>query len=361
MNSSSSTLTLGCIGDLIITEGAKPGQRQLDINALKKQFTEPLKSLDIILANLEAPVTSSKRIRENKRYNFKSGTWILKLLDKRFILSLANNHILDYGERGLQETIEALDAHAILHAGAGRNLDEARRPAIVELPKFTLGVLCAADPRFNAAGKTSPGTFPALGKLVQESIIELKNSADLIAVSIHTGTELIPAPSPNQLNIAELCLNAGAFVVSFHHSHRVSGIFQDQRGVVCYGTGDFVRRFSPATAYPRLEKTPSGVFTISTNLRQRRARRVEYQPLLLDKTGFPRKAAGYKNNRLKNMVKEYSYRISRKKSLFWWRVSGFAKPLYIYSCLINYADIIKRRGIHHWLKTLSEAYRLQFK
>lgn len=224
------SFTLSCLGDVMIGSQVLAVSRPIGVESMGDLILKPLVEADIVVANLEAPITNRSLARENKRYNLKTGSEILDLFDSRFVLGLANNHMLDYGEKGLLDTIEALDSQKIPHTGAGCNLEQARRPAVVNVAGVAIGVVCAADPRFQPATNSSAGTFPAHPDLLRETIQEVRQRVDVVVVSIHAGTEFLSAPSPMQLSLSELCIEEGVTVVNFHHAHCVSGILKNEQG-----------------------------------------------------------------------------------------------------------------------------------
>ena len=184
-----------------------------------RQILKSLPQSDLTVANLEAPVVSQATLGENKRYKLRTDVSALDLFGSRSVLSLANNHIMDYGEKGLTETIAALNARGIVHAGAGRNLEEASKPALIDVGGVRVAVLCCADPRFQAAAADRAGTCPATIEQVEVSVRELRPTADIVIVSAHMGIEFLPVPSKRQIELAEVCARAGAAVLHFHHTH----------------------------------------------------------------------------------------------------------------------------------------------
>lgn len=353
----SSSLTLGCLGDLMIANRVLDALRGIGAESIASRIWAPLEGVDVVLANLEAPITDSRRVRENKRYNLKNSAEILNLFDRRFILGLANNHMLDYGERGLLDTLEALETRNLLHAGAGRNLEEARRPVITNIAGVHLGVICAADPRFQAATKTSPGTFPARPELLKESIQEVRQRSDVIVVSIHAGTEFLSVPSPNQLRLAELCLKEGVRVVSFHHAHRVSGIMEEERGVVFFGTGNYV--FPRLIPVKGVHPKESAAWRVILTASGREIEHVEVRPVILDDDGLPAKATESQSRRILSRIQKYSYRIQQKKHLAWWRLWEMISPGYLWLNIVHYFDIGRRQGVRRLLRTVAGGVKAQ--
>lgn len=357
--SSSSNLSLACLGDVMIADQALVALHRMGAKSMANLIWGPLEGMDLILVNLEAPITEGFDIRENKRYNLKTSAEILDVFDKRFILGLANNHILDYGERGLLDTIEALKARKLPYAGAGRNLSEARRPATINVRGTNIGVICAADPRFQAATESSPGTFPAHPELLRESIQEVRESVELVVVSIHAGMEFLPVPSPNQVRLAELCLEEGVRVVSFHHAHCVSGIIENEQGIVFFGTGNYVFPYTIPRGFK--DWNESVVWRVTLAMPTQEIEQVDIQPVFLDNDGLPVKATEKQSRRVLSKIKRYSHRIHQKKRLGWWRLREVLMPVYLWLGIVHYSDIVRRQGAWFCLKALAEGVKTQLR
>ena len=119
-----SKLTVRCVGDIAPVREALDILGNAGAGKDNRQLWESLSQSDLTLANLEAPVVSQAVLTANKRYSLQSDPSALNLFGPGSILSLANNHIMDCGEEGMAETIAALNARGIVHAGAGHNLEE---------------------------------------------------------------------------------------------------------------------------------------------------------------------------------------------------------------------------------------------
>jgi len=130
------------------------------------------------------------------------------------LMNLANNHILDYYERGLFDTMDILDKNGIKYAGAGRNLEEARKPAIMEVKSMKVGMLAYTDmaeivykgnPNYKfAAGEDKPGVAPRPLKFddsIKKDIEELRSKVDILIVSLHWGVEESFEVLPEQRNL----------------------------------------------------------------------------------------------------------------------------------------------------------------
>ena len=147
---------------------------------------------------------------------------------------------MDYGDEGLAETIAALNARGIVYAGAGRNLQEASKPALIDVEGVRVAVLCCADSRFQAATDYRAGTCPANIELVETSVRKLRSTADVVMLSVHMGIEFFPVPSMRQLELADVCARAGVSVLQFHHAHMISGVQNIGECAVLFGTGNFI-------------------------------------------------------------------------------------------------------------------------
>jgi poly-gamma-glutamate synthesis protein (capsule biosynthesis protein) len=343
-------LTLALVGDVMLGGRALEALRRMGVAAMARLIWAPLEGADVVVANLEAPITDAAQVREDKRSNFRTSPEILGLFDSRFVLGLANNHILDYGKRGLVETIEALDECGIPHVGAGRNLKEAGQPALVDVDGLRLAVLSAADARWQAASEASAGVFPARPGLLRERVRNAQDCADEVVVSIHAGMEFMPVPSPMQLKLADMCLEEGVRVVSFHHTHCIGGVQQERRGVVFFATGNYVFPKTLGAPYPAWSRGAAWRVDLPTSRQE--MPRVEVRPVLLNEDGLPEEATVEQAEEILRRVEQLSWRLQRRGRLSWWRLSQMARPEYVRLNLVNYADIAQRQGIRRMLQAI---------
>jgi len=335
-------LDVGLVGDVLLTKNlldqeVRPGYRDL-ADALWR----PLADCSLIIANLEAPITERDVPAENKTYNLKTARRAVDVFDSRFVLSLANNHTMDYGPDGLFDTMEALDAAGLAYAGAGRDIDHARAPCYRSLGGIKAAVICAADPRFQPATTSSPGTCPAIAELLVESITAARARVQFVAVSIHMGLEYVCIPSNTQIHLAEACLASGAHLVQFHHSHCLSGSFSDGRGIVLFGTGNYV--FPSVTKFdvPKSKHTAIWLARYSKQKDSVVASRAE--PAMLDHTGIPCAAEGSDLASELKKIQRYSDRTLKPIGRRLWRLHDMLRPSFILLNVYNYLSMLRRRG-----------------
>ncbi|MDI7275930.1 MAG: CapA family protein [Anaerolineae bacterium] len=156
------------------------------------------------------------------------------------VVSLANNHILDYGADCLLDTVRALDRHGIAHVGAGRSCGDALAPAILEREGVRLGFLGFAS--CGDAPPAIPGGSAAVARDDPRTILacvgELRRNVDVVAVSLHWGIEGARWPLPEQQALARAIVDAGAHLVLGHGPHVVQGIEEYRGAHILYSLGN---------------------------------------------------------------------------------------------------------------------------
>lgn len=209
------------------------------------------------LINLETSVTRSEAW-EDKGINYRMHPDNVAVLTaaRVDVCALANNHVLDWGRAGLVETLETLDRAGVAHAGAGRDLDEATRPATVDLPGgrrvvvVALGTEDSGIARRWCAGPDRPGVHlaPDLSRATVRRLAALVTAArrpgDVVVASIHWGENWgYEVPDRRRRFAHELIDEAGVDVVHGHSSHHPLGIEVHHGRLVLHGCGDFVNDY----------------------------------------------------------------------------------------------------------------------
>lgn len=153
------------------------------------------------------------------------------------VLSLANNHLMDYGVTGLLETLRACASRGVRVLGAGRTKDEAAQPLIVDWHGVRLGLLARCETQFGVASDRRAGVA-AWDATIYRAIHELKGRCDIVLVSIHAATENSPWPSPKRQEDWRALVEAGADVVHGHHAHVPQGWELYEGAHIFYGLGN---------------------------------------------------------------------------------------------------------------------------
>lgn len=252
-------ITIAITGDVMLG-------RLVDETIAQRGFAYPwgdmrpvLAQADLLLVNLECALTDrlSRWHDGYKEFYFKAAPAAVATLIAAGVdlASLANNHICDFGPEGLLDTLRALDAAGIAHAGAGAALDEARRPALLTSRGRRVAVVGFADyPKAWAASDASPGlnytqvaTDETAFAPVRAAIAEARAVADVVVFSVHWGPNMRARPTVAFREFARSVVRAGADVFWGHSAHVVQGIEFYETGVILYDTGDFVDDYAVDT------------------------------------------------------------------------------------------------------------------
>lgn len=226
-------------GDFFVRDSHKSSG--LFSGQIQKYFAES--TLGIL--NLEAPVTRAgdehRIVKTGPHLKAAPGT-VMPLLDKLNIdlVTLANNHILDYGEVGLNDTFENCDKARIDFTGAGMTADEAGRPSFFELDNSRCAVLNFAENEWANTQTEQPGANPLDIIDNVKQIRQVSEQVDHLVVIIHGGNEYTHYPSPRMVKQYRYYAENGASAIVGHHTHYVSG-YEVHKGVpICYSLGNFL-------------------------------------------------------------------------------------------------------------------------
>ncbi len=220
---------------------------------------------DARVVNLETSVTRSAEALP-KGINYKMSPDNVECLTaaRVDVCAIANNHVLDWGRRGLLETLTTLHGAGVRTAGAGRNAAEARTPAVLEMPGkgrvlvFGYGCESSGIPRAWAAGGGAPGVN-LLADLsedtalrVAEHVAAVREPGDVVVASIHWGGNWGYQVTPAQRSFAHLLVDrAGIDVLHGHSSHHPRPIEVYRDRLLLYGCGDFVNDYEGITGNER--------------------------------------------------------------------------------------------------------------
>lgn len=246
-----------------------------------------LKDADLTIADLECSLSDRTEKPEDPfTFMFTTNAAAVEGLALAGLdgVSLANNHSMNFGKIGLEDTLATLRAHGITPFGGGMTLDEARKPGIFDVKGvkfFFLGYdgITAED---YGAGPTWSGTCPLDMKLVLEDIAAAKAAgADLIIPYFHWSEEYVAVPSVAMRRIAHQSLDAGATMVIGSHPHWVQGVEWYKGKAILYSLGNFV--FDQEWSI----ETKQGLFT-EIVVRNKQIARVRLVPVLIEDYNRPR-------------------------------------------------------------------------
>lgn len=156
------------------------------------------------------------------------------------VAGLANNHIMDFGDKGLKETIKTCFQAGIVTCGAGDNLQEAQKPLFIEKKGMTIAIIAVAEHEFSIAQEYKPGAAPLdpIDNLAQ--LEAAKKHADMVFITIHGGNEYFSYPRPGLRKICRFYVDKGADAVICHHAH-VPGAYEFyQNRPIIYSLGNLI-------------------------------------------------------------------------------------------------------------------------
>jgi poly-gamma-glutamate synthesis protein (capsule biosynthesis protein) len=222
-----------------------------------RKYRPVLSSADLTFANLETPLsnrgykTPGKRpesLRTGKAFIFRTPPSAAEGLRWTGfdVLSVANNHTMDYQGPALEDTLHYVRKFGMLPVGAGKNLDEARRPVFLERKGQRFAFLAACDilTAFSAAEKHVPGVAPAQGagfpSVMPKLIAAARKKADWVIVSVHWGKERYPGATGRQRSLGHQLVDWGADAVIGHHTHCLGPVERYKKGVIHYSLGNFM-------------------------------------------------------------------------------------------------------------------------
>lgn len=252
-SSNEDTVTFGFVGDFLLDdEYAIMANLLRRGNAIENGISEPMlaqmQGVDVLVANNEFPFTDRGTPTEGKTFTFRADTNAASYLHDMGIdlAVLANNHIYDFGEIGLFDTLDTLENAGIAKAGAGRNLDEASSPVYFIANDMKIAVVAATqierldNPDTKGATENSAGVFRCWNpEKLYEVVAEAKENSNFVIVYIHWGTENQAEQDWAQLDQAPKIAEAGADLIIGDHPHCLQGIAFFEDTPVIYSLGNF--------------------------------------------------------------------------------------------------------------------------
>jgi poly-gamma-glutamate capsule biosynthesis protein CapA/YwtB (metallophosphatase superfamily) len=301
-------------GDVFVSE-----KHSTDLENLFSGVSSLLKSSQVNVVNLEGVLSKhTERAFPTFPFSLKMNEDVARSLKDFGVqyATRANNHSMDFGLKGLEDTNRFLVQQGIQWTGVGKNIDDALKPILIEREGVKLGILAfttTLPKEAWATSKTAGVAYPT-PKRLRDSIKSLRSQADYVIVVFHWGEERSRKVRPHQVNLAEIAIDAGADSVVGHHAHVAQNIEKFSDKWIFYGLGNFV--FTTRSMHAdlglgvRYDFCSSGIKESNETLQ--RVRPPEVSAILLDtlntRTGFvtkpvlksdlPRVAKSYFDNQL---------------------------------------------------------------
>jgi len=205
-------------------------------------FEKIAKDSDLVITNLECPLTLSNNPIEKTGPNLKAHPDCINGI--KFggfnVVTLANNHIMDYGKQGLSDTINICNRNNISYVGAGQNIEAAATPLYVNIKNKKIAIVNFCENEWSIANKNKAGANPLNPVKNYYQIKEAKEKSDFVLVIVHGGNEHYEYPSPRMVNTYRFFADCGADAVIGHHTHCPSGYEIHNEVPIFYSLGNFI-------------------------------------------------------------------------------------------------------------------------
>lgn len=238
------TINVAFVGDVHFEEEVEP---YLDNTGGLAPVARMLSGADLAIANLETAITT-RGTPEPKKYHFRTPATALEALRRAGVdvVSMANNHAVDYGADGLADTLAAKAHSPIPVIGIGRDSAEAFAPYTASIKGRKIAILAATQvPDWTAAAwPAAPNTAGVASardpQRLLNAVREARGNADVVVVFLHWGTERVGCPTAEQRMLARSLSRAGADIVVGAHAHVLLGAGWLGDTFVDYGLGNFM-------------------------------------------------------------------------------------------------------------------------
>ena len=319
-NDTESSVTITCVGDIMLGNNVL-SKRELKIKRVIeehgpvfpfKKITPNIDGSDILFGNLESVLSARGTPDTTKDVCFRADPVVASGLSYAGFdaVSLANNHILDFGLEALHETMETLKENGIRFCGAGKNAEDAARPLLIRRNNLSIAFLSYCNAGKWVARSNTPGYIPALRRRILSQLKSSLNGADILVVSLHWGIQDTEYANYEEIKLAHEIIDAGASLIIGHHPHVLRGIEQYKHGIIFYSLGNFIysgfhRREWREGAIGRCKITRNGVIE------------VQVIPTIIDEeTCQPIKADGEDHSRILERLNHLSREVSDKQSRY---------------------------------------------
>ena len=243
-------IVLAFAGDVNFDEDSRPVARYDRENkgilgGISQELVDEMNQADIFMLNNEFAYSTRGREIKEKSYSFRAHPKRVDILKEMGvdIVSLANNHALDFGEEALLDTFTTLDEAGIDYVGAGINMDRAKKPIYYTIGDTTVAYVAASHVIYAMdwyATDTRPGMIGTYDPtLFVTSIKEAKENSDFVVVYVHWGKERVHEPVDYQKNLARIYIDAGADAVIGCHPHVMQGIEFYKGKTIAYSLGNY--------------------------------------------------------------------------------------------------------------------------
>lgn len=234
-------MNLLLLGDISPTIANYDHFKNESIDYLFNDTLSLFKDKDFVLANLECAITDHETPIKKFGPPLKAPYNTAKVLKSIGVthLCLSNNHIFDFGKKGIEDTYKALNDHKLGYTGFGKNYEDSRKNLVLEKDGQKIAIICVCEHEYSYALSDRMGSRPFE---IYDTIYDIENAkkeCDRVIVTYHGGKEESRYPSPRLIKVCRAMAKAGADVILCQHSHCI-GCYEKIDGChILYGQGNF--------------------------------------------------------------------------------------------------------------------------
>lgn len=229
------------LGDICPTAVSAPLFKAKEIDTLFTDTLSLFEGKDLVVANLECALTDTDG--EIKKFGpaLKAPVETAEVLREIGVdvCAISNNHVFDFGVRGMRDTLAALHANGVAYTGFGENEEESKKDFFFEKNGERICVIAACEHEYSYALPNRMGARAYDEYEIPEAVRKAKASCDRVIVLYHGGKEFCPYPSPRLRRIGQALVRSGADIVLFQHSHTIGSYEKYEGGHILYGQGNF--------------------------------------------------------------------------------------------------------------------------
>ncbi|MEW6411337.1 MAG: CapA family protein [Candidatus Zixiibacteriota bacterium] len=303
---------------------------------------------DVLLGNLEVALTGSALAAEKSVPLVGHPEHVKYLREAGFdILSVANNHILDAGVEGFNDTLATLADNGIRIIG-GANRKFPQSDCTLDSNGIRLGFLA-----YYIHGRTVESSGIVINRLEERAAVadirRLKQQCHHVVLSLHWGTEKSFYPSPSQIDLAHRLVDSGASIILGHHPHVIQGIEEYKGALIAYSLGNFQFLLNPADLPPHKDRRTNRSIILQISLSENTVDSYETIPVIIDDDFVPRECSSEEGEEMLSFIAGVSTLVvdGRVKSLPWY---GYIAEIYLSENWRSFMIRIKRYGVWHLCK-----------
>lgn len=323
----SQSVTLAACGDIMLYGRYDKIAGEKGVGFVFSDIRRLCERCDALVGNMETVLAHGGTARDDKLCLRGVPAYAEALAEVGFnVLSLANNHIFDFGLEGWRETRQHLSEKGVATLGAGEDLEQAVRPVIVERNGLRLGFLAYCHDSTKPSNTAEPGragVAPLRGDDILPRLRQLKERVDHVVLLCHWGLEYSHYPTPEQVGLGRKAIDHGASVVLGHHSHALQGIEEYRNGIIAYSLGNFtdapVHWEGPKKTYEAdLSEVDRESVMLLLGFDRESVRLSEVIPLWLGEDGRPGVAEKDRAQKIRHQLEEYSWKLKAEKLERFW-------------------------------------------